>query len=167
MCSQDLIARPWEHLRLGWCKGNGNSLQYSCLENPRDGGAWWAAIYGVAQSRTRLKRLSNSNALSNPLSTPHCSSTLHAGPRAVVQSRLEHPVAGCQGRNRWSGEGKILCPVAFVEGSEDWICQSWPEQECGTCVYIWWHIVDGKEDAGKWNHAWMSFWVNKIKGGPS
>ena len=36
-------------------EGNGNSLQYSCLENPRDGGAWWAAIYGVAQSRTRLK----------------------------------------------------------------------------------------------------------------
>ena len=36
-------------------EGNGNPLQYSCLENPRDGGAWWAAIYGVAQSRTRLK----------------------------------------------------------------------------------------------------------------
>ena len=38
-------------------EGNGNPLQYSCLENPRDGGAWWAAIYGVAQSRTRLKWL--------------------------------------------------------------------------------------------------------------
>ena len=36
-------------------EGNGNPLQYSCLENPRDGRAWWAAIYGVAQSRTRLK----------------------------------------------------------------------------------------------------------------
>ena len=36
-------------------EGNGNPLQCSCLENPRDGGAWWAAIYGVAQSRTRLK----------------------------------------------------------------------------------------------------------------
>ena len=35
--------------------GNGNPLQNSCLENPRDGGAWWAAFYGVAQSRTRLK----------------------------------------------------------------------------------------------------------------
>ena len=40
---------------------NGNPLQGSCLENPRDGGAWWAAISGVAQSRTRLKRLSNSS----------------------------------------------------------------------------------------------------------
>ena len=39
-------------------RGNGNSLQCSCLENPRDRGAWWAAVYGVAQSRARLKRLS-------------------------------------------------------------------------------------------------------------
>jgi len=41
-------------------EGNGNPLQCSCLENPRNGGAWWAAIYGVAQSWTRLKRLSSS-----------------------------------------------------------------------------------------------------------
>ena len=41
-------------------EGNGNPLQYSCLDNPRDRGAWWAAVYGVAQSRTRLKRLSSS-----------------------------------------------------------------------------------------------------------
>ena len=40
-------------------KGNGNPLQYSCLENPRTGGACWAAVYGVAQSRTLLKRLSS------------------------------------------------------------------------------------------------------------
>ena len=48
-----------------WCigEGNGNPLQYSCLENPRDGGAWWVAVYGVAQSRTRLKRLSSSSIL--------------------------------------------------------------------------------------------------------
>ena len=42
-------------------EGNGNPLQYSCLENPRDSGAWWAAIYGVTQSRTWLKRLSSSS----------------------------------------------------------------------------------------------------------
>ena len=41
--------------------GNGNPLQCSCLENPRDGEAWWAAIYGVSQSWTRLKRLSSSS----------------------------------------------------------------------------------------------------------
>ena len=40
-------------------EGNGNPLQCSCLENPRDRGAWWAAVYGVAQSWTRLKRLSS------------------------------------------------------------------------------------------------------------
>ena len=42
-------------------EGNGNPLQCSCLENPRDGGAWWAAISGVARSWTRLKRLSSSS----------------------------------------------------------------------------------------------------------
>ena len=48
---------------LGIGEGNGNPLQYSCLENPRDSGAWWVAVYGVAQSRTRLKRLSNLTAM--------------------------------------------------------------------------------------------------------
>ena len=42
-------------------EGNSNPLQCSCLENPRDGGPWWAAVSGVAQSRTRLKRLSSSS----------------------------------------------------------------------------------------------------------
>ena len=46
-------------------EGNGNLLQCSCLENPRDGGAWWAAVCGVAQSRTQLKRLRSSS--SSPL----------------------------------------------------------------------------------------------------
>ena len=39
---------------LHYGEGNGTPLQYSCLENPRDGGAWWAAVHGVAKSRTRL-----------------------------------------------------------------------------------------------------------------
>ena len=46
-------------------EGNGNPLQCSCLENPRDGGAWWAAVYGVVQSWTRLKRLSSSSSSKN------------------------------------------------------------------------------------------------------
>ena len=45
-------------------EGNGNPLQCSCLENPRNGGAWWVVIYGVAQSRTRLNRLSSSSSMS-------------------------------------------------------------------------------------------------------
>ena len=46
-------------------EGNGNPLQCSCLENPRGGGAWWVAIYGVTQSRTRLKRFSSSSSSSS------------------------------------------------------------------------------------------------------
>ena len=49
-------------------EGNGNPLQCSCLENPRDGRAWWAAVYGVAQSWTRLKRLSSSSSSSSNIS---------------------------------------------------------------------------------------------------
>ena len=46
-------------------EGNGNPLQRSCLEDPRDGGTWWAAVHGVAQSWTRLKRLSSSGSRSD------------------------------------------------------------------------------------------------------
>ena len=46
-------------------EGNGSPLQYSCLENLRDGGAWWAAVYGVTQNPTRLKRLSSSSSSSS------------------------------------------------------------------------------------------------------
>ena len=48
-------------------EGNGNPLQCSCLENPRDGGAWWAAVSGVAQNRTRLKQLSSSSSSSSSI----------------------------------------------------------------------------------------------------
>ena len=53
----DMTERLHFHFSLSCIgEGNGGPLQCSCLENPRDGGAWWAAAYGVAQSRTRLKR---------------------------------------------------------------------------------------------------------------
>ena len=51
-------------------KGNGNPLQCSCLENPRDGGAWWAAVYGVTQSWTRLKWLSSSRSMTSNTEHP-------------------------------------------------------------------------------------------------
>ena len=57
-------------------EGNGNPLQCSCLENPRDRGAWWASVYGVAQSRTRLKWLS--------------SSSMHRKRATLVAQRLKH-----------------------------------------------------------------------------
>ena len=58
----DMTERLYFHFSLSCIgEGNGNPLQCCCLENPRDGEAWWAAVYGVAQSRTRLKRLSSSS----------------------------------------------------------------------------------------------------------
>ena len=58
-------------------EGNGTPLQCSCLENPRDRGAWWAAVHGVAQSRTRLKRLSSSSSSSSSRhSNPTCADSL-------------------------------------------------------------------------------------------
>ena len=66
-----------------WCigEGNGNPLQCSCLENPRDGGAWWAAVYGVTQSRTRLKWLSsNSSSNMNQPRVHMCSPILNPFP---------------------------------------------------------------------------------------
>ena len=59
---------PWVFSR-GYTQrgeGNGNPLQYSCLESPRDGEAWWAAVYGVAQSRTPLKQVSCSTLRGGP-----------------------------------------------------------------------------------------------------
>ena len=63
-----------------------NPLHCSCLENPRDGGAWWAAVCGVARSRTRLKRLSSSSSSNHltrlfrarPLPSPHLTSTVYS-----------------------------------------------------------------------------------------
>ena len=61
----DMTERLHFHFSLSYIgEGNGNPLQCSCLEKPRDGGAWWAAVYGVAQGRTRLKRLSSSSSSS-------------------------------------------------------------------------------------------------------
>ena len=63
-------------------EGNGNPLQCSFLENPKDGGAWWAAVSGVAQSRTRLKRLSSSSSSSRDLmkKTPGFNKCPRVGP---------------------------------------------------------------------------------------
>ena len=59
--SRDITIPAKVHLGKAIGEGSGNRLQYSCLENPMDGGAWWAAVHGVAQSHTGLKRLSSSS----------------------------------------------------------------------------------------------------------
>ena len=61
--------KRWEY-QTTFGEGNGNPLQCSCLENPRDGGACWPAVYGVAQSRTRLKRLTSSSSSRPPYLPP-------------------------------------------------------------------------------------------------
>ena len=59
------VGHDWVTLLSLWCigEGNGNPFQCSCLENPRDRGAWWAAVYGVTQSQTRLRWLSSSSSI--------------------------------------------------------------------------------------------------------
>ena len=62
----DMTERLYFHFSLSCIgEGNGNPLQCSCLENPRDGGAWWADVFGAAQSRTRLTRHSSSSSSSS------------------------------------------------------------------------------------------------------
>ena len=90
--------RSMESLRVGhgWTtslsrigEGNGNPLQCSCLENPRGRGAWWAAVYGVTQSRTRLKRLSSSSSSSGyAISYFSFSVLLHSGWQSLGPSLL-------------------------------------------------------------------------------
>ena len=65
-------------------EGNGTPLQCSCLENPRDEGAWWAAVYGVSQSRTRLKRLSSSSSSSNSVMFIPAVYSLKASSKQIV-----------------------------------------------------------------------------------
>ena len=76
----DMTERLHFHFSLSCIgEGNGSPLQCSCLENPRDGGACWAAVYGVAQSRTRLKRLSSSSS-SRITWCPLVTCSLHSEP---------------------------------------------------------------------------------------
>ena len=78
-------------------EGNGNPLQCSCLENPRDGGVWWAAVYGIAQSWTRLKRLSNSE-IGEGNGTPLQYSCLENPMDRVAWKAVVHGVAEGQTR---------------------------------------------------------------------
>ena len=98
-------------------EGNGNPLQCSCLENPRNGGAWWAAIYGVAQSRTRLKWVS--------------SKTINIL-KFFISVSLSLIPTGIMFKAFWitfwvqaDGIGKVnnaLCPVACIYSYWMWVC---------------------------------------------
>ena len=90
-------------------EGNGNPIQCSCLENPRDGGAWWAAIYGVAQSRTRLKQLSSSSSSSIYMGFPDGSD----GEESVCKGEDPGLIPGL---GRSPGEGNGLPTPVFWPG---------------------------------------------------
>ena len=84
-------------------EGNGNPLQYSCLENPRDEGAWWAAVYGVAQSQTRLKRLSSSSSSTTTYKIIHKDLLYRA--QGTLKSLLQHH----------SSKASILCAAKSLQ----------------------------------------------------
>ena len=92
MTSQTLNERLHFHCSLSCIReGNGNPLQCSCLENPKDSGAWWAAVYGVAQSRAQLKRLSSSSSTEIPekAMAPHSSTPAWKIPWMEEPGRLQ------------------------------------------------------------------------------
>ena len=89
-------------------EGNGNPLQCSCLENPRDGWAWWAAVYGVAQSQTRLKRLSSSSSKLKWRSLTHVH--LLVTPWTILSVEFSRP-------EYWSGSCSLLQGIFPTQGS--------------------------------------------------
>ena len=128
-------------------EGNGNRLQFSCLENPRDGGACWAAVYGVAQSRTRLNRLSSSSSNMYPADMRVWDTHLTADKLPTRQNRIRErhkivpgPIGSRNGTNTMvtalagqRGSIQELINYAVKEGNEQWIPHTsiweWTKQE--------------------------------------
>ena len=144
------VGHDWETSLSLSCigEGNGNPLQCSCLENPRDGGAWWAAIYGVAQSQTRLKWFSSSSgtpwtvARQVPLSM-------------IIQSRILSGLP-CSPPGDLPNPGMELRSPALQAGS----LQSEPP---GKPLWLWirhenmwkiWGWVWGRGDSIKWGNLY-------------
>ena len=95
-------------------EGNGNPLWCSCLENPRDGGTWWASVYGVAQSWTQLKRLSSSSIILDTVGWPICGCF-----GSVAKPRLTH----CDPTDCTT---QVLCPpLALGVCSSSWPLSWW------------------------------------------
>ena len=102
----DMTERLHSHFSLPCIgEGNGSPLQCSCLENPRDGGAWWTAVYGVAHSWTRLKWLSSSSSSSSEkvveVSVTQSCLTLLTSWTVAHQAPLSMDFSGPEYWNRW------------------------------------------------------------------
>ena len=107
----DMTERLHFHFSLSCTgEGNGSPLQCSCLQNPRDGGAWWAAVYEVAQSRTRLKRLSSSSS----------KGTFHAKMGSIKDRNGMDLTEADDIKNRWQEYTEEL----YKKRSTIWNCRS-------------------------------------------
>ena len=116
-------------------EGNGNPLQCSCLENPRDRGAWWAAVYGVTKSRTRLKRLSSSSSreiLSDDIKSFPRETYFFGG---LVAKTPCFQFRGCW-FDPWSGNW-ILCAAGRVCTPQLKISHAAPKPEDPMCCETW------------------------------
>ena len=120
-------------------EGNGNPLQCSCLENSRDGGAWWAAVYGVAQSRTWLKWLSSSSKSAvrtsyiTKYSALYLAQSLKWGPEKALFAPA--PIIflwnlRCLSPG-WLSVGTSRIPVEIKHGGDEWL---WPPKCQGRAV---------------------------------
>ena len=119
-------------------EGNGNPLQCSCLENPRDGGAWWAAVYGVARSRTWLKRLSSSSSCLD--SSPGKESTCNVGDLDLIPELGRSPGERKVYPLQYLGlENSINCIVHGVTNSGTWLKKfhfTPPLEMCHLCMVL-------------------------------
>ena len=115
LLESDMTERLHFHFSLSCIgEGNGNPLQCSCLENPRDGEASWAAVYGVAQSRTRLKRLSSSSS-SRDLAAAAAGSQFIEVPSHVHTHASKQM---CQIQEQGKGQQEELSqPFLFLKGA--------------------------------------------------
>ena len=147
MGSLELDTTEWLHFHFSLScieEGNGNTLQCSCLENPRDREAWWAAVCGVAQSWTRLKRLSSSSSSSSLLVTLisqfSCLRTVILFVKWSASSCLI----------LWGSEGNWKHFLGIM-----WNLAKWHLQD-GISRQIW------REELSKWDRIWkVSRWDQK------
>ena len=95
-------------------EGNGNPLQCSCLENPSNGGAWWAAVYGVTQSWTRLKRLSSSSSCLCPAWVQPVTSMLTVPPAPVPILATGTSISASILRFTYPGKSSLLLQCTYL-----------------------------------------------------
>ena len=102
--------------------GNGNPLQCSCLENPRDGGAWWAAVYGVTQNRTQLKWLSSRSSKAQMVESTCSVGDLDSIPELGRSKRTKPPTpVFLPGESPWTEEPDRLQSMGSQRVGHNWM----------------------------------------------